>query len=177
MHPELDRLLEPGFAEDVAGVDMDELRRRREACQSREESVSYLRRVIQVRLDLLGSELARRQSGEDPLASDELIARLPDILADHGRAPGFGQPPRELRIPDIDGDLEALVDDIVAPGRLADMASIPSDELASMVGRLEALEQEVSTTRRDLHLQIDRLQAEVTRRYRSGEATVDALLQ
>lgn len=177
MHPELDRLLDPGFAEDLAGVDMAEVRSRRAACQHREESISYLRRIIQVRLDLLGSEMARRQSGEAPIPSDELIARLPTILADHGRAPGFGQPPRELRLPDIDADLEALVDDIIAPGRLNDMASIPSGELESLLERLASLEQDVSTVRRTLHLQIDRLQAEVTRRYRSGEASVDALLQ
>lgn len=177
MHPELDRLLDPGFTEDLTGVDMPEVRARREACQHREESVSYLRRIIQVRLDLLGSELGRRQSGEAPIATDELIARLPEILADHGRAPGFGQAPRELRIPDIDADLEALVDDIIAPGRLSQMASIPADELVSLLERLEALEHDVSATRRTLHNQIDRLQAEVTRRYRSGEATVDTLLQ
>lgn len=177
MHPELDRLLDPGFAEDLAGVDMAEVRQRRAACQQREESVSYLRRIIQVRLDLLGTERARRQSGDVPIPSDELIARLPEILSDHGRAPGFGQAPRGLRLPDIQGDLEGLVDDIVTPSRLADMAAIPADELLSLIERLETLEQEVSATRRSLHVQIDRLQAEVTRRYRSGEATVDALLQ
>lgn len=177
MHPELDRLLDPGFAEDLAAVDMAELRLRRAACQAREESVSYLRRVIQVRLDLLGTELTRRQAGGAPIESEELIARLPEILADHGRAPGFGQPPRELRIPDIDDDLQALVDAIAQPGLLADMSSISSDDLVTMVEQLEELEHDVSAARRGLHLQIDRLQAEVTRRYRSGEATVDSLLQ
>lgn len=42
---------------------------------------------------------------------------------------------------------------------------------------MEGLEQEVSGVRRRLHAQIDQLQAEITRRYRSGEASVDALLQ
>lgn len=177
MHPELDRLLAPGFVEDLAEVDMAELRMRRTACQQREETVSYLRRVIQVRLDLLGSEFARRQSGDAPVDTNELIARLPEILADHGRPPGFGQAPRGLRLPDIHDDLEAVVDGIVAPGLLADMAAISDDDLTSIVERLEALERDVSDVRRQLHLQIDRLQAEVTRRYRSGEASVDSLLQ
>jgi hypothetical protein len=177
MHPELDRLLDPRFAEGLAGLDMAEVRMRRAACQHREEAVSYLRRVIQVRLDLLGTEMARRQSGEAPIATDELVARLPEILADHGRAPGFGQAPRGLRLPDIQDELVALVDEIVPPGQLSEMSGIGDDDLASLVDRLEALEHEVSSTRHQLHAQIDLLQAEVTRRYRSGEATVDSLLQ
>jgi hypothetical protein len=177
MHPELDRLLDPAFADDVATLDMVEIRRRREACQQREESVSYLRRVIQVRLDLLGSELARRQSGEPPADMHELVARLPAILAEHSRGPGFGQAPRELRLPDIDDELVNLVDAIISPGRLGDLDSIDTSELATLVQRLESLEHEVSAARRRLHGHIDALQAEITRRYRSGEASVDALLQ
>lgn len=177
MHSELDRLLDPAYAEGLTGLDMAEVRMRREACQQREESASYLRRVIQVRLDLLGTELARRQSGEDPADMDELIARLPGVLAEHSRAPGFGQAPRDLRLPDIDDDLAALVDDIISPRRLSELQEIDSDELAALVDRFEALEHEVSGLRRQLHAQIDQLQSEITRRYRSGEASVDSLLR
>ena len=177
MHPELDRMLDPGFADGLESLDMAEVRRRRAACQQREESVSYLRRVIQVRLDLLGTELAHRRSGDRPADTHELIARLPDILSEHGRSPGFGQAPRDLNMPDIDDELVRLVDDVISPGRLGDLAGIDLDEVARLVDELEALEQEVSAARRQLHGHIDALQAEITRRYRSGEASVDALLQ
>lgn len=177
MHPELDRLLDPAFAEGLGSLDMVEVRQRRAACQQREESVSYLRRVIQVRLDLLGTELSHRQSGDRPADIQDLIARLPDILAEHGRSPGFGQAPRDLKLPDIDADLTRLVDDIVPPGRLAELASIDVTEIAELVERLEGLEHEVSSARRQLHGHIDALQAEITRRYKSGEASVDSLLR
>jgi hypothetical protein len=177
MHPELDRLLDPAFADGLGSLDLTEVRRRRAACQLREESVSYLRRVIQVRLDLLGTELAHRQSGDRPADTSELIARLPDILAERGRSPGFGQAPRDLRLPDIDDELVRLVDDIISPGRLGDLGAVADDDLARLVDRLEALEHDVSAVRRKLHGHIDTLQAEITRRYRSGEATVDSLLQ
>jgi hypothetical protein len=177
MHPELDRLLDPAYVADLAGVDLAAVRLRRAACQLREESVSYLRRVIQVRLDVLGTELARRQSGEAPAQMSDVIARLPEILAEHSRAPGMGQAPRELRLPDIDDELTRLVDDIITPGRLSELADIDTDELAALVDQFEALEHEVSGVRRALHGQIDVLQGEITRRYRTGEATVDALLQ
>ncbi len=177
MHPELDRLLDPGYAEGLTEVDLAEVRLRRAACQQREESVSYLRRIIQVRLDLLGVELGRRQAGEPPASTDDLLARLPEILAEHTRGPGLGQAPRDLKLPDIDDDLVALVDEIISPRQLGELIDLADDELRGLVDRLEELEHEVSSVRRQLHAHIDTLQADVTRRYRSGEASVDALLQ
>ncbi|MGY6502644.1 MAG: RsiG family protein [Acidimicrobiales bacterium] len=176
MHPELDRLIDASFVDGVTDLPIEELRSRRFLCQAREESVSYLRRVVQVRLDLLGTELAHRQSGDAPADTDELLARLPEVLSEHGRAPGFGQAPRDLRAPDIDADLVALVDEIVPPGLVGDMGATSPDELAALVDRLGTLEHEISSVRRALHVQLDALQAELTRRYRTGEATVDALL-
>lgn len=177
MHPELDRLLDPRYAEGLTEVDLAEVRLRRAACQQREESVSYLRRIIQVRLDLLGVELGRRQAGEPPASTDDLLARLPEILAEHTRGPGLGQAPRDLKLPDIDDDLVALVDEIISPRQLGELIDLADDELRGLVDRLEELEHEVSSVRRQLHAHIDMLQADVTRRYRSGEASVDALLQ
>jgi hypothetical protein len=43
--------------------------------------------------------------------------------------------------------------------------------------RLEALEREISDRRRQFFDRIDTLQAEITRRYRTGEASVESLLQ
>jgi hypothetical protein len=177
MHPELDRLLDPDYVEQLADLDMDEVRARRAACQHREESLSYLRRVVQVRLDLLGTELQRRQDGAAPATVDELLARLPQVLSEHSRAPGLGQAPRELQLPEIDDELAGVVDGIVGPRQLGTLHELDTAQLSGIIDRLEALEHEVSATRRQLHSQIDRLQSEITRRYRSGEASVDALLQ
>lgn len=177
MHPELDRLLDPDYVDQLADLDIAEVRSRRAACQHREESVSYLRRVIQVRLDLLGTELARRQDGAAPATVDELLARLPEVLSEHSRAPGLGQAPRELQLPEIDDELTGVVDGIIGPGQLSVLHELDVDDMGSIIDQLEALEHQVSSTRRQLHSQIDRLQSEITRRYRSGEANVDALLQ
>ena len=46
-----------------------------------------------------------------------------------------------------------------------------------MADQLAAFEQRVSGHRRDLFERIDALQAEITRRYKTGEASVDSLLQ
>ena len=42
---------------------------------------------------------------------------------------------------------------------------------------LDQFEQQVSGRRRELHQRIDALQAEITRRYRTGEASVETLLK
>ena len=48
--------------------------------------------------------------------------------------------------------------------------------LGDLSKRLEALERNVSYDRRALHVVIDRLQAEIVERYKSGRASVDGLL-
>ena len=74
-------------------------------------------------------------------------------------------------------ELEAELDAIVGAGHLADLPSVDDDHLRSMADQLAAFEQQVSGHRRDLFERIDALQAEITRRYKTGEASVDSLLQ
>ena len=177
MHPELERLLGNVPAGDLSDLPLEDVRSRRATAESLEESVSYLRRVIQVRLDILGTELSNRRSGGERAEVGDLVARLPDLLAEHSRGPGSGQAPRELRVPHVDEALSAAVDEIVPTSRLAELAQLDDDTLAALVDQLERLEAEVSATRRDLHGRLDALQAEIIRRYRTGEANVDSLLQ
>jgi hypothetical protein len=176
MHPELERVLGSVPDVDPMALDLGEVRARRAAAAAREDSISYLRRVIQVRLDILGTELAHRRSGGAPASSRELVARLPEILAEHPGRPTTGQAPRVL-FPEVDAALLRSVDDIVTTARLADVDEIGDDALSDLVDRLEILEGEVSATRRALHERLDELQGEIVRRYRTGEASVDSLLQ
>ena len=46
MTPEIDLVTNPTFTEDLASRDMDELRAMRTRCQSIENSLSYVRRLI-----------------------------------------------------------------------------------------------------------------------------------
>ena len=88
------------------------------------------------------------------------MGRLPQIMA-----PG-----------ELPPELEAELDDITGTA-LTDLASLDDAELRSMADALEAFEHKVSRHRQALFDRIDSLQAEITRRYKTGEATVDALLQ
>jgi hypothetical protein len=177
MSADLDALLDPGYLGDVQARPMDEVRRMRAECQEVETGLSLLRRVVQGRLDIVGLELARRAEGGDPADLPDLIARLPEILSDRTHAPGVGRLPQLMAPGELPPHLEAELDGIVGPGAITDLPSVGDDDLRTIAESLEAFEHKVSGQRQALFERIDALQAEITRRYKTGEATVDALLR
>ena len=66
MAAELDRILSSEYLGDLQRRDMDEVRSMRAECQGIETGLSYLRRMVQGRLDIVGVELQRRRDGGDP---------------------------------------------------------------------------------------------------------------
>ena len=110
----IDRVLDPRFVADVDRLELDELRRRRGEAEAEEEGISYLRRVLQGRIDILRAELLRRNNGaesEHDVAG--LVAGLPGILSDAGSS-NFTPIPK-IRMPLPNGKhrrrLERLVSD------------------------------------------------------------------
>lgn len=154
---------------------IDEVRSARSQLQEVETGLSYVRRVLHGRLDIVNAELARRAEGGDPADLRSLIEELPTILAEHLRAPGIGRLPTGVDQGAVDPELEARLDEVAVVGE--DLAGMSTDVLADLAGRLADLEREVSERRRDLFASIDALQAELTRRYRTGEADVESLLR
>ena len=169
------RLLDPEYLSDLAARPIEEIRQMRAECQDVETGLSYLRRVVQGRLDIVAAERQRRLEGGDPADVSRLIEQLPSILSDHLRAPGLGRLPSSLGPGTLDPALEARVDALVA--ELDDLASVTDEQLADGQARLTELEHELSEQRRAFFDRIDALQAELTRRYRTGEASVESLLK
>ncbi len=180
MTPELDVVTDPSFIDNLGERDMDELRAVRSRCQALENSLSYVRRLIQGRVDIVGGEIQRRRDGGDAGNTSELIGRLPDILSEGSRVaggPGSVRPPHSLEPdPEVTAQLEAKLDSIIATDDLGNVSTISEEALANGLTQLNQLEDEVSDSRRSLHNIIDTVQAEVTRRYTTGEATIDGLL-
>jgi len=180
MTPELDVVTNPSFLTDLAARDMDEVRAVRTRCQSLENSLSYVRRLIQGRVDIVGGELQRRRDGGETGDTAELIGRLPDILSEGSRTqggPGSVRPPHSLSPdPEVTAQLERMLDDVIAADALGAISELGDDDLRAGLDKLSELEDRVSRSRRSLHTVIDTVQAEVTRRYTSGEATIDGLL-
>ena len=82
---DLARLLDPGYLADVAGASLDDIRRMRAECQEAEASLSYLRRLIQGRLDIVHAYMERPEGSAAPDLSS-VVDNLAGILAGPGRA-------------------------------------------------------------------------------------------
>ncbi|MGH9103659.1 MAG: S26 family signal peptidase, partial [Acidimicrobiales bacterium] len=171
----LAELLDPAALDGLQAADLRDIRARRAECSALEVQLSYLRRLAQGRLDIIHAEIARREPGGDTSYAD-LVERLPEILGRQVSAPGLGRLPAVLA-PDLeDSALTAELDAVADPSVLAGAGSLGSDALARFAEDLASWEAEVSSRRRALHERIDAYQAEIVRRYRSGEAQVDQLL-
>jgi hypothetical protein len=173
----LDDILDPGYLGDLEARPMDEVRAMRGECQEVETGLSYLRRLVQGRLDIVGTELQRRADGGDPADLPDLISRLPTILSDRTRNPGVGRLSQSLEPAEMPTELGAELDAIVSPGSMTHLPEIEDTTLRDVIAKLEAFEHVVSARRHALFERIDALQAEITRRYRTGEASVDTLLR
>ena len=175
----LDAILDPGYLDGLEELPMDELRSRRAECQAIEVTLSYARRLVQARLDIIGAELERRAAGEPPTTLAEIVERLQsgDLLGAPPRPAGFGRLPT-LLAPD-DADLDDITREAAEVGDV-DLERVPElsdDELGDLADRLSAHERSVSDKRRQVFERIDAVQAEMVRRYKSGAANVDTLLK
>ena len=170
----IDRVLDPAFIADLEALDLDELRRRRDEAELEEADASYLRRLLQGRLDIVRAELARRAENGGGPDVRALIDRLPAILAD--QAPGsFNALPRVL-VPSRADQHRRRVERLVSDDTLANLHKLSHEELERAVDVLTTEEAKVSSVRRRVQKVLDVLRAELTRRYREGAADVSQLL-
>jgi hypothetical protein len=172
---DLDRLLADDYLQGLAELALAEVRGRKAECAEIEVALSYLRRLVQGRLDIVDAEL-RRRAGGGAANLAEVVDQLPQILAGGTRPAGVGRlttqlaPEVNLRV--LTADLDRIID-VDRLGRLPEMTE---HEVHAVADALAGLERTVSARRHRLHQRLDQLQAELVRRYRSGEASVDALL-
>jgi hypothetical protein len=172
----LESVLADDYVGDVTELSMDDLRSKRAECQALEVGLSYRRRLAQGRLDIVAAEQRRRTDGAPPPSDDDLVHQLAATLADRARPLGNGRL-SQLLAPDDEGIDTTDLDAIARPGALARITECGDEELAALVESLSIYEADVSKHRRALHERIDSLQAEITRRYRTGEASVESLLR
>jgi hypothetical protein len=174
-HPvPISALLEPEYLLDLVSMTMDELRHRRTQCALVESSVSYERQLIQGRLDIVRDEQDRRDRQlEVDVEGNDLVERLPLILTLHARVVGMGRPPTFMFPVHLDLERQERMHRVAPASALATLPAQSGDAIAVMASLLEAMEQEISAQRRALHGVFDQIQAEVIRRYKSGEAAIE----
>jgi hypothetical protein len=166
----IDRVLAEDFASDLAALDLDEIRSRRREAEQEEADLSYVRRMLQGRMDILRAELARRAGG-----GDKIVEHLSQVLSDTGRSDhGLG---RFLRVePSRVDEHRRMVEQVVADVGVSDVEQHSDDELRAALGRLEGFERGISEDRHRVQQVMDALTTEVAGRYKSGSASVDDLL-
>jgi len=174
----VERVRDPAFADQLDTKGIDVLRVMRDQCREAETELSFERRLAQGRIDILSAELDRREGAGE----QDLLARLPEILAEErGTGGSRSQGPLPSRAPDFSIPRNAdvprrRVEEIAGEQMLARLPEIPTDEIRSVLTSLADHERNLSTKRKAVQEVMDRIQAEIVRRYTSGEADPAALL-
>ncbi|MGI5197014.1 aerial mycelium formation protein [Streptomyces sp. CA-288835] len=194
VRPPAQRTDSPPVERDLCGLGLPELRTMRRGAQRDEADLSYVRRLVQGRIDILRAELGRRAEpardagssaaataaegeavGSSVSSVSSVVARLSEILTDmparqrsSARHVTLGTPHGE--------EYRRQAADMLAEVGLSDLEARTDLELNTAMGRLVRYEQQVSRRRRQLQRTADDCGAEIARRYRDGEARVDDLL-
>jgi len=173
----IEAILSPEYVEDLASLPMTEVRQRRDESQEAADVLSYLRRLVQGRLDIVHADIQRRAGGE-PTDLASLVERLEkgEIISESTHSAGLGRLPATFGPADTDGWISQELDRVVGADRLTSLFELDDEALGDIADSLVELERKVSAQRNTLHDIANRLQEEIVRRYKSGEATVDSLL-
>ncbi|MCB2223851.1 MAG: hypothetical protein KQH83_06705 [Actinobacteria bacterium] len=166
----IDQIRDPEFVADLTALGDAELRARRDMCGELDVELSFYRRMLHGRLDLLAFE-QRRRRGEE---TRSLMEALPEILAGDAepeppRAPGDSRT-IPIAAPDLPDVGRRAVDRALGDDFLGRLPVLTDDDLADVQEMLSAVEADISTQRRAVFEAADLLQAELTRRYREGIA-------
>lgn len=173
----LTRVLSPDYLDGLQEWSDDEVRARRTECHELEEAASYLRRLTQTHLDIIGAELSVRRRGR---ASDgTLVEQLTQVLssgvdASRGaRGRLISDDPRD----DQEAWAEGRARNVMGGHAIESIGDLDDDALALLTESLIQLERDVSSERRRLHEVYDAIQGELVQRYKTGRSSVDRLLR
>jgi hypothetical protein len=168
----VDALLEPQVLEEAQRQPMAEVRALRRRAEQEEVNLSYTRRLLQGRLDIVRREMQRRADND----GRSLVDLLPEILAEKGRGPAHGLGRHQTVQPANPDEYESWVNSLTPGADLSAIAELSDAKLEKAARALADAEGQLSERRRGVQQVMDGLAAELGRRYRDGEADVAALL-
>ena len=168
----IDRVLAEDYLDGLREASLADVRSLRAEAEQEEVDLSYLRRMVQGRLDVLRAEVARRGGAE----GGDLVAGLAQILAEEPRSPARGLGRHTSIEPSRVDQHRRYVEALVADVDLSDVSARSDEDIAKAQELLASEEQGLSSKRREVQRVMDACSAEITRRYRDGEADVDVLL-
>jgi hypothetical protein len=168
----IDRVLDPAFTAGIADRPLADVRSLRDEAAQEETDLSYLRRLLHGRIDIVKAEQARRASGD----STAVVERLATILAANAVGPATGSGRYTTLEPSRAEAHRRHVEALVSDVDLSDVGSLPDDRLDQALRTYTAEEASVSARRREVQAVMDLLNEEIAGRYRQGSASVDELL-
>lgn len=168
----VDELLEPAFLETAMRSSMTEVRLLRRKAEQEEVNLSYTRRLLQGRLDIVRRELQRRAEHD----GRSLLDLLPEILSEKGRGPAHGLGRHQTVQPHAPEEYESWVNSLTKGVDVSAISELSDAKLEKVARALAEAESGLSERRRGVQQVMDALAAELGRRYRDGEADVAALL-
>ncbi len=159
-----ERVLAPEFVEGLEQLPLDEIRRRRDEALAEREFQSYLRRLVQVRQDVLSAEQQRRAQGLGP---QPMVERLTEALSE-GRPKGASRGEAiRFTVSDADlGEAERRAGELIGDAGMGDPTALDEDRLTEALAALQNAERAISDDRSAVLRVHDRLQEELKRRYR-----------
>jgi hypothetical protein len=166
-------VLDPAFVDGLSGLSTDEVRRRRDESLAEREFLPYLRRLLQVRQDVLSAERGRLHSGDEP---QSLVDRLTAVLSKGGKSNGTRGEALRTILSEADIEEAQRQADAMLPGMILEESDeLGEEELGQAIRSLATAERAVSSRRTAVMRVHDRLQDELKRRYRDdpGEIPTD----
>lgn len=173
-HRRIDRVLATDYLTGLAALPLDEVRTLRDEADQEETDLSYLRRLLQARLDLVAAELTRRADGA--AEPTDMVAYLTQVLSEGDRAPARGSGRHARSEPSRAGESRRYVEQLVSDTLLTDLPGTAEADLQAARDVLTEGEAAVSAQRAGVQVVLDAVNAEIGRRYRDGEASVETLL-
>jgi hypothetical protein len=168
----IDRVLDPTFTDGIGERPLDEVRSLRDEAAQEETDLSYVRRLLHGRIDIVRAEQNRRATGE----SASVVEQLAKILSANAVAPATGSGRHSTVEPSRAEAHRRHVEALVSDVDLSHVTALSDAELAHALSTYQAEESSVSGRRREVQAVMDLLNAEIAARYRHGRASVDELL-
>lgn len=159
----IDQIQDPDFVSDLDSLALDDLRARRDLAEEVENELSYYRRFLHGRLDVVAFE-QRRRRGEE---SRSLIDALTEILTGRERAGTTSARHLSTDLPDIPLNGRRHLDRILGNDLMSRLGEMTEEELSEAASELAELESEISTVRQGVQAILDRVHAEVINRYKT----------
>jgi hypothetical protein len=162
----LDRVLDPDYLDGLEGHSLDELRELRSTAVEVENELSYYRRLLYGRMDLVKFEQRRRSGEEDRSLIDSLV----DILTDperQDRTESRGTRHIVTDLPPLPDVGKRDIDEVMGDGVLTRLDEATAEELQASLDGFEKMVGEINSQRIASQKVIDSLSDVIAERFKA----------